>query len=207
MPARYQKIKQGGQLSTAKARVSERHRHRYEFNNDYLKQYENAGLLPIGFNPGNNLVEIVELQRIIPFSSAPQFHPELKSTVANPHPLFINFVAASAMAYALQAIRYVRHTQMDKKIPFTGLFLIMIIMGVSVFLWKPSDTDLKKQAAVIHADSVKKGLLPKQMRWPQRVLIQQKLSLAPAVDPALLKQPFRRKHCWYRENGNTSANA
>ena len=81
-----------------KTRISERHRHRYEFNNDYLKAYENAGLVPTGFNPENNLVEIVELKNH-PFFIGTQFHPELKSTVANPHPLFINFVAAS-LAYA-----------------------------------------------------------------------------------------------------------
>ena len=81
-----------------KTHISERHRHRYEFNNEYLKQYENAGLTPSGINPDNNLVEIVELKNH-PFFIGTQFHPELKSTVANPHPLFINFVAAS-MAYA-----------------------------------------------------------------------------------------------------------
>ena len=81
-----------------KNRISERHRHRYEFNNDYLKRYEQAGLAPSGLNPENNLVEIVELKNH-PFFIGAQFHPELKSTVANPHPLFINFVAAS-LAYA-----------------------------------------------------------------------------------------------------------
>ena len=81
-----------------KTRIYERHRHRYEFNNQYLKQFENAGLAPTGVNPDNNLVEIVELKNH-PFFIGSQFHPELKSTVANPHPLFINFVAAS-MAYA-----------------------------------------------------------------------------------------------------------
>ncbi|WP_214070224.1 CTP synthase [Mucilaginibacter sp. dw_454] len=78
--------------------ISERHRHRYEFNNQYLKQYDAAGMQPSGINPQNNLVEIVELKNH-PFFVGAQFHPELKSTVANPHPLFINFVAAS-MAYA-----------------------------------------------------------------------------------------------------------
>jgi CTP synthase len=78
--------------------ITERHRHRYEFNNDYLKQYEAAGLIPSGMNPENNLVEIVELKNH-PFFVGAQFHPELKSTVANPHPLFVNFVAA-ALAYA-----------------------------------------------------------------------------------------------------------
>jgi CTP synthase len=81
-----------------KPQISERHRHRWEFNNDYLKQYEAAGLIPSGLNTENDLVEIVELKNH-PFFIGAQFHPELKSTVANPHPLFVNFVAA-ALAYS-----------------------------------------------------------------------------------------------------------
>ncbi|RCH56410.1 CTP synthase [Mucilaginibacter hurinus] len=81
-----------------KTHITERHRHRYEFNNEYLKQYESAGMIPSGINPQNNLVEIVELKNH-PYFVGSQFHPELKSTVDNPHPLFINFVAAS-LAYA-----------------------------------------------------------------------------------------------------------
>lgn len=77
-----------------KSQISERHRHRYEFNNEYLKQFEEAGMIASGINPENGLVEIVELKNH-PFFVAGQFHPELKSTVANPHPLFVNFVAAS----------------------------------------------------------------------------------------------------------------
>jgi len=77
-----------------KSKISERHRHRYEFNNDYLKDYEAAGMIASGFNPDTGLVEIVELKDH-PFFVAGQFHPELKSTVANPHPLFVSFVAAS----------------------------------------------------------------------------------------------------------------
>jgi len=80
--------------SYGKAKISERHRHRYEFNNDYLKQYEEAGMIASGINPETGLVEIVELKNH-PFFVAGQFHPELKSTVANPHPLFVSFVAAS----------------------------------------------------------------------------------------------------------------
>ncbi len=93
-------IKKGSKAAQiyGKTSISERHRHRYEFNNAYLKDYEKAGLIPSGFNPENNLVEIVELKNH-PFFVGAQFHPELKSTVANPHPLFINFVAAS-LAYA-----------------------------------------------------------------------------------------------------------
>ncbi|HLS38607.1 MAG TPA: CTP synthase [Sphingobacterium bovisgrunnientis] len=77
-----------------KTKISERHRHRYEFNNDYLEQYEKAGMIASGFNPDTGLVEIVELKDH-PFFVAGQFHPELKSTVANPHPLFVSFVAAA----------------------------------------------------------------------------------------------------------------
>ncbi|WP_353140153.1 CTP synthase, partial [Pseudopedobacter sp.] len=77
-----------------KGKISERHRHRYEFNNAYLKQYEEAGMIASGVNPENGLVEIVELKNH-PFFVASQFHPELKSTVVNPHPLFVKFVAAS----------------------------------------------------------------------------------------------------------------
>ncbi|WP_131537790.1 CTP synthase [Pedobacter nototheniae] len=81
-----------------KQHINERHRHRYEFNNEYLKQYEEAGMIASGMNPESNLVEIVELKNH-PFFIGGQFHPELKSTVANPHPLFVKFVAA-AMEYA-----------------------------------------------------------------------------------------------------------
>ncbi len=74
--------------------ISERHRHRYEFNNDYKKAFKNAGLIPTGVNPESDLVEIVELQNH-PWFVGVQFHPELKSTVENPHPLFVAFVAAA----------------------------------------------------------------------------------------------------------------
>ncbi len=78
-----------------KTKITERHRHRYEFNNKYLKQYNDAGMITSGMNPETGLVEIVELKNH-PFFVAGQFHPELKSTVANPHPLFVKFVAAAA---------------------------------------------------------------------------------------------------------------
>ncbi|SFB85846.1 CTP synthase [Parapedobacter composti] len=89
-------LKKGSKAAAiyGKARISERHRHRYEFNNDYLAQYEAAGMIASGINPDNKLVEIIELKNH-PFFVAGQFHPELKSTVANPHPLFVSFVAAS----------------------------------------------------------------------------------------------------------------
>jgi CTP synthase len=82
--------------------ISERHRHRYEFNNDYLEVLTKAGLVASGINPENKLVEIVELkEKDHPFFIGVQFHPELKSTVMNPHPLFVHFVKA-ALKYSLE---------------------------------------------------------------------------------------------------------
>ena len=74
--------------------ISERHRHRYEFNNTYLEQFENAGMLASGINKEQGLVEIVEVTTH-PWFVGVQFHPEYKSTVDNPHPLFIDFVKAA----------------------------------------------------------------------------------------------------------------
>ena len=74
--------------------ISERHRHRYEFNNKYLDLIEQHDMVASGFNPDANLVEIVELKNH-PWFIGVQFHPEYKSTVDNPHPLFINFVKAA----------------------------------------------------------------------------------------------------------------
>ena len=78
-----------------KSRIKERHRHRYEFNNKYIKQFNDAGMITSGTNPDTGLVEIVELKNH-PFFVGGQFHPELKSTVANPHPLFVKFVEAAS---------------------------------------------------------------------------------------------------------------
>ncbi|MCF8340806.1 MAG: CTP synthase [Chitinophagaceae bacterium] len=80
--------------------INERHRHRWEFNNAYIEQYEAAGFLFSGKNLESELVEIVELQNH-PFFIGVQFHPELKSTVENPHPLFVHFINA-AKDYAEQ---------------------------------------------------------------------------------------------------------
>lgn len=74
--------------------ITERHRHRYEYNNDYKEQLEAAGLKTTGINPKTGLVEIVEISEH-PWFVGVQYHPEYKSTVANPHPLFIAFVKAS----------------------------------------------------------------------------------------------------------------
>ncbi len=75
-------------------RITERHRHRYEFNNDYLEQFENNGMIASGINPDTNLVEIMEIPEH-PFFIGVQYHPELKSTVEKPAPLFVEFVAAA----------------------------------------------------------------------------------------------------------------
>ncbi len=74
--------------------ILERHRHRYEYNGKYLEQLEKAGLKASGINPETGLVEIVEIEKH-PFFIGVQYHPEYKSTVANPHPLFVSFVAAT----------------------------------------------------------------------------------------------------------------
>ncbi len=81
-------------LIYGKSRISERHRHRYEFNNKYLKKFEDAGMLASGVNPNGLLVEIIE-NKNHPWFMGVQFHPEYKSTVENPHPLFVRFVKAS----------------------------------------------------------------------------------------------------------------
>ncbi|MBC7553708.1 MAG: CTP synthase [Taibaiella sp.] len=77
--------------------ITERHRHRYEFNNEYLEAFREAGFTPAGKNPDTDLVEIVELKDH-PFYIGVQFHPEYKSTVENPHPLFVAFVKAAIEA-------------------------------------------------------------------------------------------------------------
>ncbi|MCM4169947.1 CTP synthase [Arenibacter sp. TNZ] len=74
--------------------ISERHRHRYEFNNSYKKQLEEAGLVASGVNKETGLVEIVEIPSH-PWFIGVQYHPEYKSTVDNPHPLFVGFVKAA----------------------------------------------------------------------------------------------------------------
>ena len=74
--------------------IQERHRHRYEFNNKYLEQFENAGMKATGINEDTDLVEIVEIPNH-PWFVGVQFHPEYRSTVVNPHPIFVNFVKAA----------------------------------------------------------------------------------------------------------------
>ena len=75
-------------------KINERHRHRWEFNNHYLKAMEKSGLKASGKNPESELVEIVELNDH-PFFIGVQYHPELKSTVENPHPIFVHFIKAA----------------------------------------------------------------------------------------------------------------
>jgi CTP synthase len=76
-----------------KTLISERHRHRYEFNNNYLEQFEANGMIASGINPDSGLVEIIEVKDH-PFFIGVQYHPELKSTVEKPAPLFVSFIAA-----------------------------------------------------------------------------------------------------------------
>ena len=91
-------LKRGSRAAKAYGRnlISERHRHRFEFNNEYLARFEEAGLSASGINPATGLVEVIELPKTVhPWFVAGQFHPELKSTVENPHPLFVRFVKAA----------------------------------------------------------------------------------------------------------------
>ena len=88
-------IKKGSNAQKAyrTSKISERHRHRYEFNNQYLDQFKKSDFVPTGINPETGLVEIIELKGH-PWFVGVQYHPELKSTVENPHPLFVAFVGA-----------------------------------------------------------------------------------------------------------------
>ena len=86
-----------GSLANAiygQSHISERHRHRWEFNNAYLDRFEKAGMIASGKNPATGLVEIIELKDH-PFFIGVQYHPELKSTVENPQPIFVNFIKAA----------------------------------------------------------------------------------------------------------------
>ncbi|MEO8109205.1 MAG: CTP synthase [Ginsengibacter sp.] len=74
--------------------IEERHRHRWEFNNKYLSRFEDAGMVASGINPQTGLVEIIELPDH-PFFIGVQYHPELKSSVETPHPIFVSFIQAA----------------------------------------------------------------------------------------------------------------
>lgn len=92
----YQKYGIGEKLQDGNLEISERHRHRYEFNNDYRKQLEEAGMIFSGTSPDDFFVEIIELPREIhPFFIATQGHPEYKSRPLNPHPLFVEFLQSA----------------------------------------------------------------------------------------------------------------
>ena len=89
-------LKKGSKVAAAygKLAISERHRHRYEFNSDYRERFEAAGMQAVGVNPDTGLVEVVEVAEH-PWFVGTQYHPEYKSTVASPSPLFVAFVAAA----------------------------------------------------------------------------------------------------------------
>lgn len=82
-------------LKTENSLISERHRHRYEFNNSYKEQLQKCGLVVAGINPQRDLVEIIELKDH-PFFVGVQFHPEFKSRPLTPHPLYLKFIEAGA---------------------------------------------------------------------------------------------------------------
>jgi CTP synthase len=82
--------------------ISERHRHRYEFNNTYAEAFQKAGMKTTGLNPDKGLVEIVEVEKH-PWFIGVQFHPEYKSTVDNPHPLFVGFIKATIAYHSVHS--------------------------------------------------------------------------------------------------------
>lgn len=90
-------LKEGSHIFEAygEKHIQERHRHRYEFNNKYLEDFESAGMIATGINPDSNLVEVVEIPSH-PFYVGVQFHPEYASTVERPAPMFIEFVKAAS---------------------------------------------------------------------------------------------------------------
>ena len=92
-------LKEGSKVRAiyGKEQISERHRHRYEFNNAYMKDYEKHGMMCVGLNEKANLVEIIELKDH-PWFIGVQFHPEFSGTVLKPHPLFMNFITAANAA-------------------------------------------------------------------------------------------------------------
>ncbi|MBI2086363.1 CTP synthase [Candidatus Daviesbacteria bacterium] len=91
------KLKEGTLVKSlyGKSEISERHRHRYEFNNEYLKNFTDGGMIIAGTTPDGHLVEIIELKNH-PFFVGTQFHPELKSRPLSPHPLFVGFIKAAS---------------------------------------------------------------------------------------------------------------
>lgn len=84
----------GSYKAYGKSKISERHRHRYEFNNSFLSKFEKAGMRAAGFNPDTKLVEVIEIPEH-PWFIGVQFHPEYSSTVLQPHPLFVAFIKAA----------------------------------------------------------------------------------------------------------------
>lgn len=89
-------LREGSKVAAiyGKEYIQERHRHRYEFNNDFQQEYENNGMQCVGHNPESNLVEIVEIPALKWYIGT-QFHPEYQSTVLKPHPLFLDFIKAA----------------------------------------------------------------------------------------------------------------
>lgn len=104
-------LRKGSKIASiyGKLKIHERHRHRYEFNNRYLEDFENAGMLAVGINPDSSLVEAIELKDH-PWFIGVQFHPELRSTVLQPHPLFVEFIKAAIRTHPVQMSLF------DKKI-------------------------------------------------------------------------------------------
>ena len=105
-------------------KISERHRHRFEFNNEYLSEFEKNGMKATGKNPDTGLVEIIEIEDH-PWFVGVQFHPEYKSTVANPHPLFVSFVKAALKNKHKDMLQQEKKTDFNSVIGFALIGMIL----------------------------------------------------------------------------------
>jgi CTP synthase len=106
--------------------IHERHRHRYEFNNEFLSAFESAGFKPVGKNALTNLVEVMELQNH-PFYIGVQYHPEYKSTVENPHPLFVGFVKAAKIAQEQKLKNAQNRSNYKRGAPLWSASLVILV--------------------------------------------------------------------------------
>jgi CTP synthase len=107
-------IREGTRVHTAyeKTFIRERHRHRYEFNNEYLEEFDKNGMIASGMNPDSQLAEIMEITDH-PWFIGVQFHPEYSSTFMKPHPLFIHFVKAALHHQAEQPVKNIQSIKLS----------------------------------------------------------------------------------------------
>ena len=141
-------LKEGSKVLEAygKEHIQERHRHRFEFNNEYKKQYEAAGMMCTGENPETNLVEVVEIPALKWFVGV-QYHPEYNSTVVNPNPLFLSFVKAAIENKKIIGDKWIKNT-------LIGFLLIGVVLFAFSWFNRPTPEQLEAQRR--YQDSIAK---------------------------------------------------